>query len=163
MDFLLKKTLILQIIVLNSLFGMIIHEIKVFFNKKSFEIYQLPGMEEEMTNFHFNFYSFLLQHEQMTDSSKRWTGTHDVQKQMMTGMDNNEMDNDNEVTQSPTMVNSDKGAAHHLLSWTQCPLVCSPSLTAHAASPCGRTSVQKRGQNTCWLPRRRKVKEDKEQ
>ena len=35
----------------NSKFSMIIHKIKVFFNKKSIEIYQLPGTEEEIEKF----------------------------------------------------------------------------------------------------------------
>lgn len=39
------------IIVPNSLMEQWIREIKVFFNKKSVEIYQLPGTEEEIEKF----------------------------------------------------------------------------------------------------------------
>ena len=39
--------------------------------------------------------------------------------------------NFDEVTPLPTTMNGDEGTAHHLLSWTQCPPVLSPFLTAH--------------------------------
>ena len=51
MDFLLKKTLISWIIMPNSEFSTIIEKIKVFFNKKSIEIYQLPRTVEEIEKF----------------------------------------------------------------------------------------------------------------
>ena len=42
------------IVLPNSLMEQWIWEIKVFFNKKSMEIYQLPGMEKEIEHFFVN-------------------------------------------------------------------------------------------------------------